>query len=171
MSKKVYDENGKFIGTEDIVVVNREPSPKEVAIRKAEEIIASQTVKNGKFGGEFCSLVVMDLEGYPTASVLTAAKSDGIKQIWFGTQVDSNKAIRAKNNPKASVHYGTGEHSVTLTGEIEILVDEATRKAIWYDGLSEHFPEGVNDPNYCVLSFKTKKYNLFVDWEETIGEL
>jgi len=140
-------------------------------IQKAEKIIADATVKNGTFNGEFCSLVLLDLEGYPTASVLTAAKSDGIKQIWFATGLDSNKAIRAKNNPKASVHFGTGEHSITLTGEIEILTDDATKKAMWYDGLESHFPSGATDPNYCVLSFKTKRYNLFVDWEETAGEV
>ncbi|MCL2861140.1 MAG: pyridoxamine 5'-phosphate oxidase family protein [Firmicutes bacterium] len=139
------------------------------AIKRAEEIIASQTVKNGTFNGEYCSLVLLDHEGYPTASVLTAAKSDGIKQIWFGTGAESNKYKRAKDNSKASVHYGTGEHSITLVGEIEILTDEATKKAIWYDGLAEHFPAGATDPNYVILQFTTKRYMLFVDWEETEG--
>jgi len=92
------------------------------AIKKAEEIIASQTVKNGTFNGEFCSLVLLDREGYPTASVLTAAASDGIKHVYFCTDTDSNKYKRAKASPKASVHYGTGEHSMTLVGEIEMLL-------------------------------------------------
>ena len=64
------------------------------AIKRAEEIIVSQTVKNGTFAGEFCSLVLLDHEGYPTASVLTAAKSEGIKQLWFGVIADGNKAKR-----------------------------------------------------------------------------
>jgi len=139
------------------------------AIKRAEEIIASQTVKNGKFAGEFCSLVLLDHEGYPTASVLTAAASDGIKHVYFCTGTDSNKYKRAKVSPKASVHYGTGEHSITLVGEIEILADEASKKKFWYDGLAEHFPEGAAAPNYVVLKFIAKRYMLFVDWIETEG--
>ncbi|MCL2556161.1 MAG: pyridoxamine 5'-phosphate oxidase family protein [Firmicutes bacterium] len=139
------------------------------AIKKAEEIIASQTVKNGTFNGEFCSLVLLDHEGYPTASVLTAAASDGIKYVYFCTGTDSNKYKRTFANPKASVHYGTGEHSITLVGEIEILTDEDSKKKFWYDGLAEHFPQGATAANYVVLKFTTKRYMLFVDWEETEG--
>ncbi|MCL2847294.1 MAG: pyridoxamine 5'-phosphate oxidase family protein [Firmicutes bacterium] len=141
------------------------------AIKRAEEIIVSQTVKNGKFGGEFCSLVLLDHEGYPTASVLTAAAADGIKRVWFGTGTGSNKYARAKANKKASVHYGTGEHSITLVGEIEILTDEESKAKFWYDGLLEHFPAGATDSNYVVLQFTTKRYMLFVDWFEESGEI
>ena len=139
------------------------------AIKRAEEIISSQTVKNGKFNGEFCSLVLLDSEGYPTASVLTAAASEGIKHLYFGTGIDSNKYKRAKANSKASVHFGTGEHSITLVGEIEILSDSASKAKFWYDGLEHHFPQGPTDSNYVVLKFSTKRYMLFVDWEETEG--
>jgi len=139
------------------------------AIEKAAAIVAAQTVKNGTFAGEFCSLVLLDHEGYPTASVLTAAKSEGIKQLWFGVIADGNKAKRAAANPKASVHFGTDSHSVTLVGEAEILTDEATKKAIWYDGLEAHFPKGATDPNYAVLKFTTKRYNAFVDWQDNEG--
>ncbi|MCL2256091.1 MAG: pyridoxamine 5'-phosphate oxidase family protein [Firmicutes bacterium] len=139
------------------------------AIEKSEKIIAESTVKNATFNGEFCSLVLNDLEGYPTASVLTAAKSDGIRQVWFATGLASNKVQRIRNNKKASVHFGTGEHSITLVGEIEILTDEKTKKEMWYDGLESHFPTGASDENYCVLSFKTKRYNFFVDWEDNEG--
>jgi len=140
-------------------------------IKKAEKIISSQTVKNGKFNGEFCSLVLLDHEGYPTASVLTAAASEGIKFLYFGTGIDSNKYKRAKANSKASVHFGTGEHSITLVGEIEILSDNASKAKFWYDGLEHHFPQGSTDPNYVVLKFSTKRYMLFVDWEEEQGTI
>ena len=139
------------------------------AIEKVAAIVAAQTVKNGTFAGEFCSLVLIDHEGYPTASVLTAAKSEGIKYLWFGVIADGNKAKRAKANPKASVHFGTDLHSVTLVGTAEILTDEAIKKTIWYDGLAAHFPQGATDPNYVVLKFRTKRWNAFVDWEDNEG--
>ena len=138
-------------------------------IKKAESIVASQTVKNGKFNGEFCSLVLLDDNGYPTASVLTAAASEGIKHVYFATGTDSNKYKRAKTSSKASVHYGTSEHSVTLVGDIKILTDKQTKEKLWYDGLTEHFPQGPTDSNYGVLKFTTKRYMLFIDWIETAG--
>ena len=30
---------------------------------------------------------------------------------------------------------------------------------------------GPEDPNYCVLGFKTERYNLLVDWKEARGIL
>jgi general stress protein 26 len=40
------------------------------------------------------------------------------------------------------------------------------KKETWYEGLEEHFPNGVADPNFCVLKFTTKRYNLWVDAQE-----
>ena len=140
------------------------------AIKKAEQIVADATVKNGVFSGEYCSLVLIDLQGYPTASVLTASKSNGIKEVYFCTGLDSNKVKRIKNNNRASVHFGAAEHSVTLVGEIGILTDDKTKNDMWYDGLSYHFKD-VKDPHYCVLKFTTKRYNIFVDEFEIDGEI
>jgi len=141
------------------------------AIKRAKEIVASATVKNGVFGGEYCSLVLVDIQGYPTASVLTAAKSEGISKVWFCTGLESNKVARIKANNKASVHFGASEHSITLVGEVGILTDDATKKAMWYDGLEYHFEKGYADPNYCVLAFTAKRYNIFVDDFEIEGEV
>jgi len=41
------------------------------------------------------------------------------------------------------------------------------KKETWYPGLEEHYPNGgIDDPNYCVLVFTTKRYSLWVDIEE-----
>jgi len=103
--------------------------------------------------------------------VLTAAASEGIAAVYFCIGTDSNKYKRVLANPKASVHYGTDCHSVTLVGEIEILADEATKKKFWYDGLAEHFPQGASDPNYVVLKFTTKRWKAFVDWQDFKGTM
>ena len=41
---------------------------------------------------------------------------------------------------------------------------------MWYEGLKNHF-SGPDDPNYCVLRFKTERYNLMIDWKEVKGSL
>jgi len=143
----------------------------EKAIRKAEEIIKSKTAEVNM--GVGVTLSLLDHEGYPTTSTLSISKADGIRQIAFAGQLDSNKAKRAKENSRASVcifdddYEGGSYYNITLVGDIEIVTDSEVKKATWYQGLEEHFPNGgLDDPNYCVLKFTTKRYNLWVDVEE-----
>jgi len=142
---------------------------KEV-IDRASEIIAEKAANKNEGG---CVLALIDHEGYPTASTLTVSKSDGIKYITFCTGLGSNKANRIRNCNKASVCFNAEDenlYNITLVGTIEVLTDPETRREMWYDGLKGHFT-GSDDPNYCVLRFETKRYNLFVDWKEAVGTL
>jgi len=141
------------------------------AIAKAEEIIKSKTAEANM--GVGVTLSLLDHEGYPTTSTLSISKADGIRQITFAGTLDSNKAKRAKENNRASVcifdddYEGGAYHNITLVGDIEVVTDIEMKKETWYQGLEEYFPNGgFDDPNYCVLKFTTKRYNLWVDVEE-----
>ena len=143
------------------------------AIAKAEEIIKSKTAAVNMGAGVTLSL--LDKEGYPTTSTLSISKADGIEQITFAIALDSNKAKRAKENSRASVcifddDFASGSYyNITLVGDVEVVADMGMKRETWYQGLEEHFPNGLDDPNYCVLKFTTKRYNLWVDMEE--GEI
>ena len=144
---------------------------KEV-IAKANEIIHSKTAAENMGAGVTLSL--FDHEGYPTTSSLSISKADGIRQILFGGSLSSNKVKRAKECSRASVcvfddDYEKGlYYNITLVGDIEIVTDPEIKKDVWYEGLAEHFEGGVNDPDYCVLRFTTKRYNLWVDLGEEV---
>ena len=138
------------------------------AIGKAEEIIQGKTAAVNMGAGVTLSL--LDNEGYPTTSTLSISKAEGIRQITFASSLDSNKAKRAKENSRASVcifdddYEGGAYYNITLVGDIEVVTDIETKRETWYQGLEEHYPNGgLNDPNYCVLKFTTKRYNLWVD--------
>ena len=140
-------------------------------IAKAEEIIKSKTAAENM--GVGVALSLLDNEGYPTTSTLSISKADGIRQITFAAQLDSNKAKRAKENSRASIcifddDYESGAYyNITLVGDIEVVTDRDTKKETWYQGLEEYYPNGgLEDPNYCVLVFTTKRYNLWVDINE-----
>ena len=49
-------------------------------IERATEIITKNIVNGGEYTGQYCVLALVDLEGYPTASVITPSKTNGIKQ-------------------------------------------------------------------------------------------
>jgi len=137
-------------------------------IAKAAEIVEKSAVRNGSYHGQICVLSLIDAEGFPTASVLTPSKADGIRQLTLCTTLDGNGAKRIKNCNRASVCFGTTEYCINLVGEIEIITADEVKRDMWYDGLNCHF-SGPDDPNYCVLRFTTKRYKLFVGWEEVEG--
>lgn len=139
-------------------------------IEKSEKLVQQNTVYGAAQGEEpYCVLALIDAEGYPTVSTITASKAEGIAWLTFCTGLSSNKAKRIANCHRASVCFNKdGEYNITLIGDIEVLTDAKVRQEMWYKGMEAHF-QGPNDPDYCVLRFKTRRYNLFVDWQEAQG--
>ena len=141
-------------------------------IAKASEIIKSKTAAENMGAG--VALTLMDNDGYPTTSCISIAKADGIREILFGMSLSSNKGKRAKECSRASVcifddnYEGGSYYNITLVGDVEIVTDSAVKKDAWYEGCEEHFAQGVNDPDYAVLRFTTKRYNLWVDMGEAL---
>ena len=65
-------------------------------------------------------------------------------------------------NPKAGVAFYEGHDSVTLTGTIEVVSDVEEKKALWVDWFYEHFPKGVDDPEYCILKFTAEQATYWI---------
>ena len=42
---------------------------------------------------------------------------------------------------------------VMLRGTMDVLTDSASKEMIWQEGDTMYYPEGVTDPDYCVLKF------------------
>ena len=134
-------------------------------IERAGEIIAQNT---GAIS--HCVLALLDENDWPTASTISPAKARSIEWITFCTGLTANSAKRAQANSRACVCFSTGEYNISLVGTIEVLTDAATKQEMWYTGLENHF-SGPDDPNFCVLRFRTEDYNLLVDWKEARGAL
>ena len=129
-------------------------------IEKAGEIINNEIKRIG-----FCSLGLIDSENYPTVSAITPAKADGINWIMFVANINGNKPKRIKSCDKASVCFCSDQsiiHNITLVGTMEIVTDEKIKNDIWYKECGDHF-SGPEDPQYCVLKFVTKKYNILIE--------
>jgi general stress protein 26 len=137
----------------------------EDLIKKAGDIVESSVRGVG-----YCALALIDLDGSPAASTITASKADGIIWITFCTGKDGPKAERIAKCGRAGVCFSAPDYNISLVGSIDILTDPDIKREMWYDGLQHHFT-GPDDPNYCVLRFKTERYNLLVDWKEARGVL
>ena len=136
-----------------------------------EEIIAraAEIVQKNTGAGTHCVLALIDLDGCPTASTITVSKADGIRSMTFCTGL-GDRTRRIEKCPCASICFTSEEYNITLKGSMEVLTDTQAKKDFWYGGMENHF-SGPDDPNYCVLRFQTKSYNLLVDWKEAKGTL
>ncbi len=134
-------------------------------MKKAGEIVEKNTR-----GDTYCSLGLIDVDGYPTVSTITASKADGIRVITFGTGLHSTKTERINKCNRASVCFNAPDYNITLVGRIEVVTDPEIKKETWYQGLEMHY-KGYEDPEFCVLKFVTERYNLLVDWQEIKGDI
>ena len=134
-------------------------------IRKAGEIIQKNTGE-----ASYCAMALIDLDGYPTASTITASKAEGIQWITFCTGLGGTRTDRIEHCNQASICFNAPDYNITLVGTMEVITDPDIKKEMWYSGLANHF-SGPEDPNYCVLRFNTERYNLLVDWQEVKGTL
>jgi len=128
-------------------------------IAKAGKVVEQNSTKDGKYTGGISVLSLIDLEGYPTASVLSPVKCDGINWMTFSTNSNANSVNRIAKCNRASVCFATVEYCINLVGEVEVITSPEVKAEMWYDGCA-HYYTGADDPNYCVLKFTTKRYKI-----------
>lgn len=113
-----------------------------------------------------CEVVVLtsiNKEGYPRPVPMSKINSDGISVIWMATGLNSVKTKDFLANPKAGVCFQEQGNSVALTGEVEIITDNAIKKELWQDWFIEHFTEGATDPNYVLIKFVAQHATYWIE--------
>ena len=102
----------------------------------------------------------VDSEGYPnTKAMLKVRKREGIKTFYFSTNTSSMRVKQFLENNKSCIYFYDKRfyRGIMLIGTMEVLQDEESRKSIWQFGDKLYYPEGVDDPDYCVLKFTARK--------------
>ena len=104
----------------------------------------------------------IDGEGFPNMkAMLSPRKRNGVKDFWFSTNTFSNRVAQYRRNPKASIYFYEKHFyrfsGVQLIGTMEILEDAASKEMLWERGDTMYYPQGVTDPDYCVLKFTAVK--------------
>ena len=98
----------------------------------------------------------VDENGFPnTKAMLPPRKRNGIKEIYLTTNTSSMRIKHYTANPKACVYFYDKRFfkGVMLKGTMEVLQDQDSKNMIWREGDEMYYPEGVTDPDYCVLKF------------------
>jgi general stress protein 26 len=110
----------------------------------------------------------VDEDGFPNSkAMLPPRKREGIKHLFFTTNMSSMRVRHYLDNPKASVYFFDKRFfkGVMLRGVMEVLQDNASKKIIWNDGDEMYYPKGVTDPDYCVLRFTAKKGRFYSNFK------
>jgi general stress protein 26 len=119
-----------------------------------------QTIGNMIDKTSLTQICYIDDDGFPvTKAMLQPREREGIKTFWFSTNTSSNKVKFFRENPKASIYFVDKRffRGVSLCGTIEVIETPEAKERIWRDGDTKYYPEGVTDPDYCVLRFTTTK--------------
>ena len=117
----------------------------------------------------------LDGEGFPvTRAMLAPREREGIRVFWFTTNTSSNKVRCYRQNPKASIYFVDRRffRGVSLAGAMEVLETPEAKERIWLPGDTMYYPQGVTDPDYCVLRFTAEKgryYSNFKSEDFLIG--
>ena len=111
-------------------------------------------------------LGVIDENGFPSVCAVSPTKTENILEVYFSTNIGSNKEKRLRNNNRASVCFRSGGNNITLVGEAEIITDQKIKSEYWLDWFKDHYAGGETDPNYIIIRLKTKRAALWIDNEQ-----
>lgn len=98
----------------------------------------------------------VDDAGFPnTKAMLAPREREEIRVFYFTTNTSSRRVAQFRENPKACIYFADTRffRGVMLTGTVAVLTDAETKERIWRDGDDMYYPDGVTDPDYCVLKF------------------
>ena len=101
--------------------------------------------------------------GYPRPVPMRKIHSDGLSTVWLATGKDSVKVRDFSANPKSGICFYENGNSVAITGDVEIVTNEDTKKEMWQDWFIEHFPVGPDDPGYILLKFNGNHATYWID--------
>ena len=127
---------------------------RQVLIKQAERML------------DQCGYVVLSTVneyGFPRPVAIDVLRHDGISVLWMTTYLSSEKVKHIRKNAKAGICYVDNDNSVTMTGAVKILTDREIRHDLWKDFMVHYFPNGPDDPDYCILRFETAEAKLWID--------
>lgn len=111
----------------------------------------------------FVTLASVTADGYPRSCLLVKVAHHGFRTIYVSTGTTSRKTREFLANPKGGISYGDNKDGVTLLGTVRVLNEEAQKKPYWQDWMQPHFPQGPDDPDFCVLEFSACEATLWID--------
>ena len=127
-----------------------------------------QTIGNLIDKQKIAFIASVDGDGFPNMkAMLSPRKRNALREIWFSTNTSSERVAQYRENPKASVYFYDRRfyRGVMLKGTMEVLEDAAIKEELWAFGDKMYYPQGVTDPDYCVLKFTAQNGRYYANFK------
>lgn len=106
---------------------------------------------------------IIDENGYPKVATRSCIKATGINELYFSSNVSGHLIQSILNNPKSSVCFEKDGNNITLVGTAQLVNDPEVKKNLWLDWFINHYPGGLDDPDYGIIKFTTEYVSLWMD--------
>ena len=127
-----------------------------------------QTIGNLIDKQKIAFIASVDDNGFPNMkAMLSPRKRNGLQEFWFSTNTSSARVTQYRENSKASIYFYDKRffRGVQLLGTMEVLEDSEIKEEIWEKGDTMYYPQGVTDPDYCVLKFTAQNGRFYSNFK------
>jgi general stress protein 26 len=92
---------------------------------------------------------------FPGLAELFSEHNDDLL-VHLATNTSSEKCRHLRRDPRVALYYcvpGDGD-GVMLAGRVGMAADDGLKRVLWQPGWEIYFPQGVDDPDYTVLTLR-----------------
>ena len=133
-----------------------------------------KTLGNMADKAKLAYLSYTDEAGFPTTRAMLAPRArEGVRVFYLTTNTSSQKVAAFRRDPHASLYFVDTRffRGISLCGRIEVLEDTESKCRIWREGDERYYPQGVDDPDYCVLKFTAQKGRYYSNFKSEDFEI
>ena len=118
---------------------------------------------------DFCMMTTID-SGHLRARPMSTQAAEFDSEVWFFTRDDSHKVEEIEKDNRVCLGYSKPDDQtyVSVSGRAEMTKDRAKMEELWSPILKAWFPEGLDDPNICLMKVAVEHAEY---WESPSGKL
>lgn len=96
-------------------------------------------------------LTTIDADGTLTSRPMAVQETEFDGDLWFFAQRDSHQVSQIRANPRVGVALSSNDAWVSVSGQAEVVEDNAKAHELWNSAVEAWFPDGPDDPNVVLL--------------------
>lgn len=133
---------------------------------------STEKLKEMLEGIDFCMLTTID-GGQLRSRPMSTQEFEFDGDLWFFTRDNTHKADEISKDPRVNVAYSKPDDNryVSVSGTAEIVKDRAKMEELWSPVLKAWFPDGLEDPNICLLKVAVEQAEYWDAPSSTIVQL
>jgi general stress protein 26 len=120
-------------------------------------------------GIDFCMMTTID-GGQLRSRPMSTQAAEFDNEVWFFTRDNSHKIEEIEKDNRVCLGYSNPDDNtyVSVSGRAEMTKDRAKMEELWSPILKAWFPDGLEDPNICLMKVDVEQAEY---WEASSGKL